>query len=190
MYILPKSLTDYPWYLRPFFWNQRRRYGRVLKPGLLWARSPKVFAGLALLYGALDRKNSPLTPMLRSMVTVKVSMINWCAFCIDINSSTLLKRGFEMEKLQALDDWRESQLFDERERAVLEYVERVTVTNLKVDEATMNGLKRHFSDDAIVELTALICFQNMSSKFNAALGVPAEGFCQLPEHTTKDVDHL
>ncbi len=42
------------------------------------------------------------------------------------------------------------------------------------------ALKEHFDDDAIVELTALIAYQNMSSKFNAALGVPAQGFCTLP----------
>lgn len=45
--------------------------------------------------------------------------------------------------------------------------------------ALFEGLRRHFSDDAIVELTALVAFQNMSSKFNAALGVPAQGLCAL-----------
>jgi len=41
-------------------------------------------------------------------------------------------------------------------------------------------LEEHFDDDAIVELTGLIAFQNMSSKFNAALGVPPQGFCRIP----------
>ena len=45
----------------------------------------------AFLYGALDRRASPLDPALRSLVTVRVSQINWCAFCVDINSATLLK---------------------------------------------------------------------------------------------------
>jgi alkylhydroperoxidase family enzyme len=44
----------------------------------------------------------------------------------------------------------------------------------------MERLKKHFDDDAIIELTALIAFQNLSSKFNGALGVPAQGFCQIP----------
>jgi hypothetical protein len=43
----------------------------------------------------------------------------------------------------------------------------------------MDALRTHFDDDAIVELTALIAFQNMSSKFNSALGIPAQGFCVL-----------
>jgi alkylhydroperoxidase family enzyme len=41
-------------------------------------------------------------------------------------------------------------------------------------------LKKHFDDNAIVELTALIAFQNLSSKFNSALGVPPQGFCRIP----------
>ena len=81
----------FTWYVRLFFWNQRRRYGAVLEPARLWGRSPKVFAALAFLYGALDRRASPLDPALRSLVTVRVSQINWCAFCVDINSATLLK---------------------------------------------------------------------------------------------------
>jgi hypothetical protein len=44
----------------------------------------------------------------------------------------------------------------------------------------MAFLKRQFDDDAIIELTALIAFQNMSSKLNTALDVPPQGFCRLP----------
>jgi hypothetical protein len=44
----------------------------------------------------------------------------------------------------------------------------------------MSETKAQFDEDAIVELTALIAFQNMSSKFNSALAVPPQGFCRLP----------
>ena len=40
-------------------------------------------------------------------------------------------------------------------------------------------LQAHFDDDGIVELTGLIAFQNMSSKFNSALRVPSQGFCRI-----------
>ena len=45
----------------------------------------------------------------------------------------------------------------------------------------MQRLKLIFDDDTIVELTGLIAFQNLSSKFNSALDVPAQGFCARPE---------
>jgi hypothetical protein len=57
-----------PFYLRPFFWNQRRKYGEVLKAALLWARVPKLFAAVAVLFGVIDRHSSPIDPALRSLV--------------------------------------------------------------------------------------------------------------------------
>jgi AhpD family alkylhydroperoxidase len=151
----------------------------VLDPGLLWGRSPWVFTGLALLYGALDRRSSPIAPTLRSIITVRVSQINHCAFCIDINSATLAKRGISKEKIGALSSWLGSPSFDADERLALEYAEALTLN--RVDDDLRKRLKKHWSDDIIVELTGLIAFQNMSSKFNAALEVPAQGFCQLPK---------
>jgi uncharacterized peroxidase-related enzyme len=175
-----KPLPRYPWYLRPFFWNQRRKYGHVLYPALLWARSPPLFVAVALLYGVIDRRRSPLSPALRSLVTVRVSQLNWCRFCVDINSMTLAQRSGSMRKVDALEYWRESDAFTDAERAALDYAEAVTITDRGVTDESMGKLKDHFDDDAIVELTALIAFQNLSSKFNAALDVPAQGFCRVP----------
>lgn len=173
-------MNEYPWLLRPFFWNQKRKYGAVLQPGLLWGRVPKLFVTVAMLYGALDRRSSPLDPALRSLVTVRVSQINWCQFCVDINAATLAKRSGSLEKVENLEQWRESDLFDEKEKVVLEYTEAVTRSDQQVTDELMDRLKKYLDEDGVVELTALIAFQNMSSKFNSALDVPSQGFCKLP----------
>ena len=180
MYISPKPLSQYPWYVRLFFWKQKKTYGKVLEPGMLWARSPLVFIGVALLYGALNRRRSPIDPALRSLVTVRVSQINHCAFCIDINASVLLGRGVSEEKVALLSDWRAQSCFSEAERLALELAEAMTFTDRSVDRGLIERLLRHFDEDALTELCGLIAFQNMSSKFNAALDVPAQGFCTLP----------
>ena len=177
-FVTAKAIGDYPWFIRLFFWKQKRSYGRVLEPGLLWGRSKWVFAGVALLYGALNRNASPISPALRSLVTVRVSQINHCAFCVDINSATLQKRGVSDEKIEALADWRASEIFAADERLALDYAEAMTVNG--VDDALRARVKARWDEDAIVELTGLIAFQNLSSKFNAALDVPAQGFCRLP----------
>ncbi len=186
MHVPTKPISEYPWFIRLFFWNQKRRYGQVLEPGLLWGRSPWVFATLALLYGALDRKGSPLSPVLRSLITVRVSQINHCEFCVDINSATLVKRGVPENKIEALREWQHHPLFDQAERAALEYAEAVTRSELDVDDDLMARVKEHFDDDAVVELTGLIAFQNLSSKFNSALNVAPQGFCQLPAAPRSD----
>ncbi len=180
MRIAPKRPRACAWYLRPFLWNQRRKYGAVLDSALVWARAPRVFLGVAFLYGMIDRKSSPIGPVLRSLVTVRVSQLNGCRFCVDINSATLLKRGVPPAKIQVLHTWEKSDLFTEEERASLEYAEAATLRSDAIGEDVIQALRKHFDEDAIVELTALIAFQNLSSKFNSALGVPAQGFCHLP----------
>jgi len=186
MRVTEKPIFSYPWYLRPFFWNQKRKYGQILKPALIWARVPRLFAAIAILYGVLDRKSSPIDPVLRSLITVRVSQINECRFCIDINSAMLAKRTGSMNKVEALEQWQESELFDNKERVVLEYVEAVTYTDRQVDDDLSQRLHEHFNEDEIVELTGLIAFQNLSSKFNSALDLPAQGFCRLPESADRN----
>lgn len=126
--------SDYrfPWYVRLFFWNQKR-----------------------------------------------VPQINGCHFCVDLNSFINLKRGITPDKLADFAEFETSPLFSEREKAALSYPEAVTDSNSRTTSAHFEQLHRYFNDDAIIELTALIAFQNLSSKFNAALGVKPQGFCNL-----------
>ena len=60
-------------------------------------------------------------------------------------------------------------LFSARERLALEYAE--AVTDGSVTDALSHRVKAQFGEDALVELTGLAAFQNMSAKFNAALGM-------------------
>jgi alkylhydroperoxidase family enzyme len=64
---------------------------------------------------------------------------------------------------------------------VLEYTDAVTYSDRQVTDELMARLKRFFNDEEVVELTGLIAFQNLSSKFNSALDVPPQGFCALPD---------
>ncbi|HSC94444.1 MAG TPA: carboxymuconolactone decarboxylase family protein [Burkholderiales bacterium] len=179
-YIETPADFPYPWYLRLMLGRQRRRYGRELEPVRLWARMPAAFLAMSAMYRALDRKSSPIDPALRSLVQVRISQINGCEFCVDLNSFLGLERGTARDKLRALPQFEDSALFSEREKAALAYAEATTRSDRRVGESLITRLRKHFDDQAIVELAALIAYQNMSSKFNASLGVPAHGFCGLP----------
>ena len=86
-----------------------------------------------------------------------------------------------LEKLAEVTTWRGSTLFSEAERLALEYAERITYTDRKVDDALVDELKKHYSNAQIVELTAAIAMENFRSKFNPALGIEAQGFCMVPK---------
>jgi alkylhydroperoxidase family enzyme len=92
----------------------------------------------------------------------------------------LAKRTGSMEKVEALEHWQESELFDAKEKTVLQYVEAMTYSDKHVNNDLMDQLREYFDEDEIVEITGLIAFQNLSSKFNSALDVPAQGFCRIP----------
>jgi len=181
--------TRYPWYVRLILAAQRRKYGSELEPARLWGRLPRSFLCLTLLYRTLDRPDSPIEPALRALVQVRISRINWCAFCVDLNGAAALERAVPPEKLAGLDDYERSPLFSERERAALAYAEAATDPARHVDDACFARLRARFDEQAILELTALVGFQNLSSKFNAALGVPAQGFCALPAAKPPNARH-
>jgi alkylhydroperoxidase family enzyme len=83
-----------------------------------------------------------------------------------------------------LPNWRESDVFTDIERIVLEYGERMTITGQTVDDALFDELRTFFSDAQIVELTASIAMENFRSKFNVPLGVESQGLCVLPSRST------
>ena len=82
--------------------------------------------------------------------------------------------GVSDEKILALEDYATSPLYDEKERVALEYAERMTFTAQDVDDELFSRLRGFFDDDALVELTATIAWENSSSKFNRALRVPSQ----------------
>jgi alkylhydroperoxidase family enzyme len=82
--------------------------------------------------------------------------------------------GVSDEKILALDDYATSPLYDEKERVALEYAERMTFTDQDVDDDLFSRLRGFFDEDALVELTATIAWENSSSKFNRALRVPSQ----------------
>jgi uncharacterized peroxidase-related enzyme len=169
--------TAYPWYVRLIFALQRKKYGAELEPARLWGRMPRTFLLLTLLYRSIDRKGSPIEAGLRALVQARISQINWCAFCVDLNGAAALERAVAPEKLEALAQYEASALFSEREKAALAYAEAATDPAKRVDDACFARLRANFDEQAILDLTALVAFQNLSSKFNAALAVPAQGVC-------------
>lgn len=80
-----------------------------------------------------------------------------------------------MEKIEALADYATSPLYDDAERVALSYAEAMTVTGRDVSDELFARLREFYTDDAIVELTEVIAWENASSKFNRALRIPSQG---------------
>jgi len=75
-----------------------------------------------------------------------------------------------------LSSYRNSGLFSETERLVLEYADAMTQTPVEVAEAPFAKLRQKFSDAQLVELTATLAWENYRARFDDAFGVEAEDF--------------
>jgi len=85
------------------------------------------------------------------------------------------KLGVSDEKILALGDYASSPLYDEAERTALEYADCMTISGRDVGDDLFARLRRFYDEDALVELTATIAWENASSKFNRALRIPSQG---------------
>lgn len=86
--------------------------------------------------------------------------------------------GVSEAKILALGDYATSAWYDERERAALAYADAMTLSDRDVDDVLFERLRGHFDAAAIIELTAVIAWENASSKFNRALRIAAQGLWQ------------
>jgi alkylhydroperoxidase family enzyme len=78
------------------------------------------------------------------------------------------------EKIEALADYATSPLYTESERVALRYADAMTITGRDVSDELFARLREFYDDDAIVELTEVIAWENASSKFNRALHIPSQ----------------
>src|SRR5947199_7812946 len=92
-----------------------------------------------------------------------------------------MQHGAAGEKVEAvLGNYKKNPLFSLRERLALELAERMTYTGKRVTDKFFNRLKRHFTEEELVELAAVIALENFRSKFNPVFAVESQGFCPLP----------
>ena len=92
-----------------------------------------------------------------------------------------MRHGATAEKVEAaLGQFRKSTLLSTREKLALELCERMTYTNKRVTDRFFNRLKRHYGEEELVELAAIIALENFRSKFNPVFAVESQGFCPLP----------
>lgn len=121
---------------------------------------PKGMQALGSVYGYVMQSSLPAG--LIELVFLRVSQINNCAYCLDMHTRDLLKKGQKVEKLALLQAWAEAgNLFDERERAALAWAETVTrVAETGVPDAAYEAARQVLSEREIVDLTIAIGLMN------------------------------
>ena len=125
----------------------------------------KAFGGVYVTVG-----KSELPQELINLVYLRVSLINGCAYCIDMHSRDLLKGGLAVDKLVMVPVWREAgTLFSARERSALAWAETVTrVAETGVPDADYEAASAEFSAKELADLTYAIALMNAFNRLGVA----------------------
>ncbi len=136
---------------------------------------PQLFE--AQLNLSAQSRAAELDPKLLDLLDLRVSQLNGCAYCMDMHSTDLLKRGEAPRRLAVVAAWRETEFFDAKEQAALAWTEALTqLTQHPELDPAFEALKAHFTEAQVVALTFAIVAINGWNR----LGV---GFrLDLPEH--------
>lgn len=105
--------------------------------------------------------NSGIAPSLRELIKIRASQINGCAYCIDMHTQAALKLGETQRRIFALSAWKESPLFTEAERAVLQLTEEVTlISEDGISDETYNTVFDMFGDNVLAQIIMQILIIN------------------------------
>jgi alkylhydroperoxidase family enzyme len=158
--------------------------GSGIEPIEIWAYQPKMMSGMGKFQQAV-RKGNSVDERLKFLVELKGAQMIGCEYCVDLGSQICRNSGFSDDELLALPRYRDSELFTEREKRALDYTVAVMRTPVEVTDELFARVKEHFTDEQLVEITALLTLVNLD-RFNAAFGVGAAGFsegmvCVVPD---------
>ena len=104
---------------------------------------------------------SGLEPALLELVRMRTSQINGCAYCLDMHSKDARANGESEQRLYALNAWRETPFFTDRERAALAWTEAVTLIHQDhAPDSVYEEVRQHFSEAELVNLTMAIASIN------------------------------
>lgn len=105
-----------------------------------------------------------------SLVKIRTSQINGCAYCVDMHTKEAEKAGFSNQWIALIAVWKESALFDEKERAVLNWAESMTnVSQTGIPDSDFDKMRKHFSNAEIAKLSTAIATINVWNRMALAI---------------------
>jgi uncharacterized peroxidase-related enzyme len=134
------------------------------------AHRPEMLKAFLPFYGSVGRS---LDRKLYELIYLRVSFINGCRYCTQHHLASSKRAGLTSEDWAALKAGNYSR-FTEKERAALNYIEKLTRAPHEITDGDFNELKKHFSDAEIVDVHMLAGLANLTNRFTDPLGLELE----------------
>jgi alkylhydroperoxidase family enzyme len=163
-------------------WYAKRKYSAEMEPLAAMAHNRKVLKTNAKAEMSLAKWNS-VPEDLKHLAVMSAAVTAGCSWCVDFGYWVMSSEGVDPVKIRDVPRWRDSSAYTELERDVIEYAEAASKTPIEVTDEMVAALRKHLSEEQLVELTMMIAVENQRSRFNTALGITSQGFkdrCEIP----------
>ncbi len=156
------------------FEKAQKTRGYIANSWYTLARKPKIFKLFRQLSSAVMQDPGEVPGPLKTMVAEVVSAAAGCRYCAAHNASNSYKGGVPVEKIEALWQFQTSPLFDAAERAALNLALAAGSCPASVGDEHFTELKKHFSEDAIVEIVAVVALFGWQNRWNDTMASELE----------------
>jgi alkylhydroperoxidase family enzyme len=159
--------------LRPGFEAARERMGFIPNSQLILQRRPHIIKAFRQFTQAVSGGESGIDPAMRALVTLACCSVTREPYVWSHAAHSVAHAGNEA-KLAAFNDYRTSPLFSDRERVTIDYARAASSVPCNVTDELMRDMRRHWSEEEIVDITTLIGLYGFFDRYNAALATPLE----------------
>lgn len=156
------------------FEQYRRSLGFVPNSVLIMQRRPRLVKALAALAAAVWDPESTVDPGFKRLLAHVASRAHGCQYCMAHTAGGAIKLGVSEEKLAAVWDFRGSPLYDEAERAALDFSLAAAAVPNDVSDAMFDRMRLHWDDDQIVEIVGVISLFGFMNRWNDTMATPLE----------------
>ena len=140
-----------------------QKSGKIANIWKLWSHSPLTLETFMTFYKTLMKGS--LDGKLRELAYIKTSLLNDCAYCADAHKGVARKIGLTDQQIQEINNYEASSSFSPVEKLVLKYAEDLTRT-AKTSDGLLQELKKHLSEEQLVELNLTVGTANLTNRFN------------------------
>ena len=164
--------------------KRSNRESRIMKPRIEYQKiAPGAFQAMRAFETYIPGCGLELT--LLELIKIRASQINGCAYCLDMHTKDARAQGETEQRIYALNAWRETPFFTEKERAALAWTEAVTlVAQSQVPDEVYELARKYFNEKELVNVTGAIIAINGWNRFAVSFrSVP--GTYQPPQQQAK-----
>jgi len=154
----------------------RRRFGAVPEPFAVARHHGRLFWASLVAESSYEWAPRVLPKRVLELAVYRTATVIGCSWCVDFG--TMLQRldGLDVERLQHIDEYATSPLYEPAERLAIAYADAMTAQPMTVSDAQVAELETVFGRAGVVELTHAIALENMRGRSNHALGITDQGF--------------